>query len=124
MIIYAGVTSALGLYFLSQCAERVGGRNHTFSSLSQVIWPKLGVVFDAAVAIKCLGVATSYLIIIGDIIPQVSLISEEERIYHTNYRAGASFLFPRNKNKCLVDGSPMLDCLFFSHCLWTSQLST
>ncbi|KAI8885754.1 hypothetical protein K501DRAFT_179311 [Backusella circina FSU 941] len=47
MIIYAGTTSALGLYFLSQCAERVGGRNHTFSSLSQLIWPKLGVVLPS-----------------------------------------------------------------------------
>jgi amino acid permease len=71
MIMYAGLTSALGLYFLSQCAEKVGGRNTSFASLSKLTWPRLGVFFDIAIAVKCFGVAVSYLIIIGDLMPQV-----------------------------------------------------
>ncbi|KAI8375737.1 transmembrane amino acid transporter protein-domain-containing protein [Choanephora cucurbitarum] len=73
MIIYAGSTSCFGLYFLARCAERVGGRNASFSSLSKLTWPKLGVFFDTAIAIKCFGVAVSYLIILGDLMPQVIL---------------------------------------------------
>ncbi|KAI7888379.1 transmembrane amino acid transporter protein-domain-containing protein [Mucor mucedo] len=71
IIVYAGVTSGLGLYFLARCAEKVGGRNASFSSLSKLTWPKLGIFFDLAIAIKCFGVAVSYLIILGDLMPQV-----------------------------------------------------
>lgn len=71
IILYAGITSALGLYFLARSAEKVGGRNASFSSLSKLTWPKLGIFFDAAIAIKCFGVAISYLIILGDLMPQV-----------------------------------------------------
>ncbi|KAI8889383.1 hypothetical protein K501DRAFT_238695 [Backusella circina FSU 941] len=73
MIMYAGLTSALGLYFLARCAEKVGGRNTSFASLSKLTWPRLGVFFDIAIAVKCFGVAVSYLIIIGDLMPQVLL---------------------------------------------------
>ncbi|KAI8059414.1 transmembrane amino acid transporter protein-domain-containing protein [Gilbertella persicaria] len=73
IIIYAGCTSSLGLYFLARCADRVGGRNASFSSLSKLTWPKLGIFFDTAIAIKCFGVAISYLIILGDLMPQVML---------------------------------------------------
>lgn len=73
IILYAGITSALGLYFLARSAEKVGGRNASFSSLSKLTWPKLGIFFDAAIAIKCFGVAISYLIILGDLMPQVYL---------------------------------------------------
>ncbi|KAI9478452.1 MAG: transmembrane amino acid transporter protein-domain-containing protein [Benjaminiella poitrasii] len=73
IILYAGFTSGLGLYFLSRCAHKVGGRNVSFASLSRLTWPKLGIFFDMAIAIKCFGVAISYLIIIGDLMPQVIL---------------------------------------------------
>ncbi|KAI9281066.1 transmembrane amino acid transporter protein-domain-containing protein [Sporodiniella umbellata] len=73
LILYAGCTSGLGLYFLSQCATRVGHREASFTSLSKLTWPKLGVFFDLAIAVKCFGVAVSYLIIIGDLMPQVLL---------------------------------------------------
>lgn len=79
MIVYAGLTSALGLYFLSQCAEKVGGRNTSFASLSKLTWPRLGVFFDIAIAVKCFGVAVSYLIIIGDLMPQVKEIREGKK---------------------------------------------
>ncbi|KAG1461218.1 hypothetical protein G6F46_004116 [Rhizopus delemar] len=73
LILYAGCTSGLGLYFLSQCADKVGNRQASFTSLSKLTWPKLGIFFDLAIAIKCFGVAISYLIIIGDLMPQVIL---------------------------------------------------
>ena len=75
LILYAGITSGLGLYFLARCAGKVGGRNASFSSLSKLTWPKLGIFFDMAISIKCFGVAVSYLIILGDLMPQVSFIN-------------------------------------------------
>jgi amino acid permease len=39
----------------------------------------LGVFFDIAIAVKCFGVAVSYLIIIGDLMPQVKEIREGKK---------------------------------------------
>ena len=36
-------------------------------------YPRATVLFDAAIAIKCAGVSTSYLIIIGGLMPRVIL---------------------------------------------------
>ncbi|KAG0844674.1 hypothetical protein G6F18_001656 [Rhizopus arrhizus] len=77
LILYAGCTSGLGLYFLSQCADKVGNRQASFTSLSKLTWPKLGIFFDLAIAIKCFGVAISYLIIIGDLMPQIFSVYNE-----------------------------------------------
>jgi amino acid permease len=79
IILYAGCTAGLGLYFLARCAEKVGGRTASFSSLSKLTWPKLGIFFDMAIAIKCFGVAVSYLIILGDLMPQVSVYYNNKR---------------------------------------------
>lgn len=91
---YAALTSGLGLYFLARCADKVGGRNASFSSLSKLTWPKLGIFFDLAIAIKCFGVAVSYLIIMGDLMPQVSKKKKKYDVHtdHT-HKLGHSVLF-------------------------------
>ncbi|KAI8975068.1 transmembrane amino acid transporter protein-domain-containing protein [Mycotypha africana] len=71
MIFLSALASALGLHFLSRCAARTEGRNASFFAISKLTYPKVGVLFDLAIAIKCFGVAVSYLIIIGDLMPQV-----------------------------------------------------
>lgn len=43
----------------------------TFYSVAHAAMPKLTTVIDVAVAIKCFGVATSYLVVIGDLMPEV-----------------------------------------------------
>ncbi|KAG6367677.1 hypothetical protein INS49_001871 [Diaporthe citri] len=43
----------------------------SFFALSQLTYPNAAVIFDAAIAVKCFGVAVSYLIIIGDLMPGV-----------------------------------------------------
>ena len=45
----------------------------SFAALSQLTYPNLSIIFNAAIAIKCFGVAVSYLIIIGDLMPGVVL---------------------------------------------------
>ncbi|KAI7900251.1 transmembrane amino acid transporter protein-domain-containing protein [Cokeromyces recurvatus] len=72
LILFSALASGTGLYFLSQCAARTEGQRHSsFFAVSKLTWPKIGVLFDFAIAIKCFGVAVSYLIIIGDLMPQV-----------------------------------------------------
>ncbi|EIE75899.1 hypothetical protein RO3G_00603 [Rhizopus delemar RA 99-880] len=68
---YGVSASGIGLYFLSRCAARTEGRQASFFAISKLTWPKVAVLFDLAIAIKCFGVAVSYLIIIGDLMPQV-----------------------------------------------------
>ncbi|ORX48822.1 hypothetical protein DM01DRAFT_1338478 [Hesseltinella vesiculosa] len=71
VILFSAGASGLGLYFLSNCASHTNGRNASFFAISKLTWPNLAVLFDLAIAIKCFGVAISYLIIIGDLMPQV-----------------------------------------------------
>ncbi|CAG8465929.1 15979_t:CDS:2 [Funneliformis caledonium] len=71
MIIFAATTSGLGLYFLSRSASYTKNRNASFFAVSQLTYPSASSLFDASIAIKCFGVAVSYLIIIGDLMPQV-----------------------------------------------------
>ncbi|CAG8574479.1 16031_t:CDS:2 [Acaulospora morrowiae] len=80
MIFYAASASALGLYFLSLAAVSTKGRNSSFFAVSKLTYPKAALFFDIAIAIKCFGVGISYLIIIGDLMPQIvdSLVGSEK----------------------------------------------
>jgi len=69
MLLAFAVCSSTALILLSECADRVG-RPATFNSVAEKAIPGVGVIFDTAIAIKCFGVATSYLIVIGDSVPK------------------------------------------------------
>ncbi|KAH8816874.1 transmembrane amino acid transporter protein-domain-containing protein [Xylogone sp. PMI_703] len=71
VILWAGLTSAFGLYLQTQCARYLDRGSSSFFALSQLTYPNAAVIFDAAIAIKCFGVGVSYLIIIGDLMPGV-----------------------------------------------------
>jgi amino acid permease len=71
VIIWAGFTSAFGLYLQTRCARYVDRGHASFATLSQLTYPNLSILFDTAIAVKCFGVAVSYLIIIGDLMPGV-----------------------------------------------------
>lgn len=72
LIIWCGITSAFGLYLQSRSARYLDRGTSSFFALSQITYPNMAVVFDAAIAIKCFGVGVSYLIIIGDLMPGVT----------------------------------------------------
>ena len=61
--------SITALVLLSECADRVG-RPATFNTVAEKAVPGSGLAISFAVAIKCFGVATSYLIVIGDSVPK------------------------------------------------------
>jgi len=71
VIIWSGITAGFGLYLQARCAEYLDRGSASFFALSQITYPNAAVIFDAAIAIKCFGVAVSYLIIIGDLMPGV-----------------------------------------------------
>lgn len=74
IIVFSGLLSFYGLYLLSRCASTVRPRRTaSFAALSDMTYPKAGLLFDGAIAIKCAGVACSYLIIIGGLMPRVIL---------------------------------------------------
>ncbi|KAJ8654918.1 hypothetical protein O0I10_009312 [Lichtheimia ornata] len=71
VVMLSAAASGMGLFFLSQCASRTDGRHASFFAISKLTWPGMAIFFDLAIAIKCFGVGVSYLIIIGDLMPQV-----------------------------------------------------
>ena len=71
VILWAGLTAGFGLYLQTKCARYLDRGAASFFALSQITYPNLAVIFDAAIAIKCFGVGVSYLIIIGDLMPGV-----------------------------------------------------
>lgn len=71
VIIWSALTAGFGLYLQTLCARYLERGTASFFALSQLTYPNMAVVFDAAIAIKCFGVAVSYLIIIGDLMPGV-----------------------------------------------------
>ncbi|KAG0129000.1 transmembrane amino acid transporter protein-domain-containing protein [Tuber indicum] len=73
VILFSGFMSGFGLYLQTRCAKYIDRGTASFFTLSQLTFPNAAVVFDFAIAIKCFGVAISYLIIIGDLMPQVIL---------------------------------------------------
>ncbi|KAH8918708.1 hypothetical protein BT69DRAFT_1337948 [Atractiella rhizophila] len=72
-VVFSGFTASLGLYLLARSAQTTKSRHTSFSLLSKLTFPSLGVFFDIAIALKCFGVSISYLIIIGGLMPQVVL---------------------------------------------------
>ncbi|KAJ1835906.1 hypothetical protein LPJ73_007680, partial [Coemansia sp. RSA 2703] len=72
VIMFSAFTSGMGLYLLSRCARRTNGRDASFFAVSKLTYPKAAVFFDAAIAIKCFGVSISYLIIFGDLMPEIA----------------------------------------------------
>ncbi|KAK9457481.1 transmembrane amino acid transporter protein-domain-containing protein [Dipodascopsis uninucleata] len=71
VIVMSGFTSGLGLYLQYRCSRYLARGGASFFALSQLTYPSLSSLFDAAIAVKCFGVGVSYLIIIGDLMPQV-----------------------------------------------------
>lgn len=75
MLFLSGLASAFGLYLLVQCSDRcyvlAPQLNASYYTCARLTYPKIAFVIDTVVFIKCFGVAVSYLIVIGDLMPDV-----------------------------------------------------
>lgn len=71
MIVFSAFASGMGLFLLGRCAAHTTGRTASFNSCARLTFPNAALWFDLAIAIKCFGVGISYLIIIGDLMPEI-----------------------------------------------------
>lgn len=71
IILFAGLTAGYGLLLQGISSRFVPKGTASFFSLSSKTYPSLAVLFDVAIVIKCFGVGVSYIIIIGDLMPQI-----------------------------------------------------
>ncbi|KAJ1456629.1 transmembrane amino acid transporter protein-domain-containing protein [Pelagophyceae sp. CCMP2097] len=81
LLCLAATNAAFGLHLLAAAARLVerkvpgdAARSGTasFRSVATAAAPRFATLIDAAVAVKCFGVATSYLIVVGDTMPVVA----------------------------------------------------
>lgn len=68
LILLCGFASGMSLHFLSVCCKK-SIAPYSFYSVAEVACPQASFLIDIAVALKCYGVATSYLIVVGDNMP-------------------------------------------------------
>lgn len=71
LFIFASAGLALfGLLLLSRCAEQLG-RSASIAAIAKATYPRTARWIDVALALKCFGVAVSYLVVIGDMMPSI-----------------------------------------------------
>eukprot|EP00435_Cladocopium_sp_Y103_P039889 s2365_g10.t1 len=68
-MVFFALCSAFGCHLLQCSARRIGQAPCSFYSVSNAVAPRWTWLIDSAVMVKCFGVATSYLIIVGDLAP-------------------------------------------------------
>jgi len=66
----AAIASAFALHLLSVSTKTVGMWPSSFYVVTSAAIPRATMLIDLAVAIKCFGVGVSYLVVIGDLIPE------------------------------------------------------
>jgi len=69
LMVFFGSSSAFGSHLLHCTARRLGRAPCSFYSVTSTVAPSWVWLIDGAVMVKCFGVATSYLIITGDLAP-------------------------------------------------------
>jgi amino acid permease len=70
LVIISGIAQIFSLHVLSICAAKVPAPS-SFYSVTQASVPSLTFLIDLAVAIQSFGVCSSYLIVMGDLMPDV-----------------------------------------------------
>jgi amino acid permease len=70
LLLICAVLSSTSLHLLALCGARTA-KPSSFYAVAEIVSPGYTFIIDVAVALKCFGVATSYLIVIGDLMPDV-----------------------------------------------------
>ena len=71
MFVAAGL-SVFGVHLISQAADRAGRPASFYSVATLTAGPKAGVLIDVLIALNAFGCATSYIIVVGDVLPEVA----------------------------------------------------
>lgn len=89
LLCVSGLASSFALHCLSLCALKLPYPS-SFYSVASTALPNFEKLIDLAVVIKCFGVATSYLIVIGGLMPDVMT-----EVYGSTSGHGKSFFTSR-----------------------------
>lgn len=79
LLLGAGAFATLALHLLACVAIELGGEDTTFYSACARVAPQMRFFVEIAIAVKCLGVATSYLQVTGALVVSVIDPPEEEK---------------------------------------------
>jgi amino acid permease len=71
LLLACACACAFSLHLLAVCAQTAAVHPSSFYAVAAIAIPRFTLLIDFAVALKCFGVATSYLIVAGDLLPQV-----------------------------------------------------
>ncbi|GMM32976.1 Avt7 protein [Saccharomycopsis crataegensis] len=71
IILLAGVASGFGLYLQFRSSKFLPPGHATFFSVCSITYPKLSAIFDLAIFLQCYGCCVSYLVIVGDLLPDL-----------------------------------------------------
>ncbi|KAH3686562.1 hypothetical protein WICPIJ_002460 [Wickerhamomyces pijperi] len=72
LILVGAIASSYGLYIIGRCSYKLPrGEETSFFTLCSITYPQLSLIFDFSIFIQCFGVAVSYLILVGDLLPQL-----------------------------------------------------
>lgn len=69
LLLLFGFASAFGCHLLQCSARKIGQAPCSFYTVANAAAPRWTWLIDGAVMVKCFGVATSYIIIVGDLAP-------------------------------------------------------
>ncbi|TIB06657.1 hypothetical protein E3P96_00205 [Wallemia ichthyophaga] len=70
LILLSSFLSSFGLYLLHLSSTQLGSkRSSSFNAVANITYPNAAIYFDIAIALKCFGVAISYLLILGQLLP-------------------------------------------------------
>ena len=114
LIIVCGTAATFALYFLAVCAKKTDLPS-SFYTVAKVAAPQYSFIIDAIIAIKCFGVATSYLVVIGDLMPLSihNMFPDSPSWHQRNVWVGLGF--------CIV--APLACLRSLDSLRWTSGLS-
>lgn len=85
LLILGACASSFALHLLSLCANKVSIKPTSFYIVANASVPQFTFLIDLAVAIKCFGVATSYLIVVGDLMPDAINVLLNDIIDNNNH---------------------------------------
>lgn len=71
IVFLAGLTSSFGLYLQMRSAHHLPAGHATFFGVCLLTYPRLLVVFDLAIFLQCFGCCVLYLVIVGDLLPEL-----------------------------------------------------
>ncbi|KAF6014391.1 hypothetical protein HII13_000736 [Brettanomyces bruxellensis] len=76
ILLFAAAANSIGLIIQGMTTKFVHRGTATFFTICTLTYPRLSTLFDIAIFMQCFGVAISYIVLTGDLMPLVFSISD------------------------------------------------